>query len=254
MGIFVDYLSNDFAGLKDTQTTIVTATTNVIWVTSIIITNKGVAPIRFNLQKIRTKSLDLENACYAATTTNLTAIYNNGTNGVGATLTKTGPLAAFSVDSLAPSLNARILVKDQNNAFQNGIYTLTTIGNGSVPWVLTRSTDYNVAAKIHNGDLIPVINGAINANTNWLQTSIVTVIGTNPIIFVSNIPTKIFPRKEFEIKPYDSVNIIDSIGVLNLVYSRTPYVTDSLICFSDGYTQVFDCIVNYAQLNELPLS
>lgn len=254
MGIFVDYPSNIFARLKDIPTTIVTASSNVIWVTSIVVCNRKADPMRFHLKKIRTQGLDLENACYGATTSNLTVIYNNGTSGMGATLTKTGPLAVFTVDGLTPALNARILVKNQSNAFQNGIYTLTTIGNGSIPWVLTRSTDYNVASKIHNGDLIPVNNGTINSNTMWSQTSTIITIGISPITFIQDVPTTIFYVNELEIAPYNTVDIIDITGVLNLEYNRTPYVTDSLVCFSNGYTQVFDCEVCYAQLNELPMA
>lgn len=254
MGIFVNYPSNIFAGVSNAPQTIVSATTNVLWVTAIIVCNRGAAPIRFNLQKVRTQGLDLEIACYAATTSNLVVAYNNGTSGVGATLTNTGTLAILSIDGLTPSLNARILVKNQNNAFQNGIYTLTTLGNGSTPWVLTRSTDYNSPTQIHNGDLIPVTNGINNAGTNWLQTSTVTTIGTSLITFVLTAPTTIYYSNEFEINPYDTVDIIDIIGVLNLQYNRTPYMADSLVCFSNGYTQIFDCEVNYAQLNELPMA
>ncbi len=65
--------------------------------------------------------------CYAATTENLTATYNNS-NG---TLTNSGAFAAFSVDTTTPAENARILVKDQTLTFQYGIYTLTTIGNNT---------------------------------------------------------------------------------------------------------------------------
>jgi hypothetical protein len=257
MGIFVDYPSNIFAGLKEIPTTIVTASTNVLWVTTITVCNRGAAPIRFNLQKVRTQGLDLEIACYVTTTSNLMVTYNNGTSGVGATLTNTGTLAVLTLDGLTPVLNARILVKNQSNPIQNGIYTLTTLGNGSTPWVLTRSTDYNIASKIHTDDLIPITNGTVNANTIWRQTSTITTIGINPITFIPNINTTIFYINEFEIAPYETVNVIDneriSIGFLNLEFSRTPYVTDSLMCFSNGYTQVFDCEVCYAQLNELPM-
>jgi hypothetical protein len=254
MGIFVDYPSNIFAGLKDIPTTVVAASTNVLWVTTITVCNRGKAPIRFNLQKVRTQGLDLEVSCYVATISNLMATYNNGTSGVGATLTNTGTLTILTIDGLTPVLNARILVKNQNTSIQNGIYTLTTVGNGSTPWVLTRSVDYNLASRIHNGDLVPVTNGTINSNTIWRQTAIITTVGTSPITFIKNVNATMFYINEFEIDPYKTVNIIDNIGFLNLEFSRTPYITDSLVCFSNGYTQVFDCEVCYAQLNELPIT
>lgn len=255
MGIFVDYPSNIFADISNIPQTIVVADTNVLWITAIIVCNRGAAPIRFNLQKVRDQGLVLKNQCYAATTSNLVATYNNGIMGVGATLTNNDTLAVFGLDGILPILNSRILVKDQINTFQNGIYTVTTIGdNISIPWVLTRSTDFDSPLEIRNGDLVFVQNGIINSNTQWVQTSTVTTVGTDAIIFISNLPTRIFYVNELEIKPYSTIDIIDITGVINLEYSLTPYVSDSLVCFSNGYTQIFDCDVCYAQLNELPMA
>ena len=128
--------------------------------------------------------LTFKNACYAATpTTDLMAAYLNGTMGVGATLTNTGSLAAFSVDGVSPPLNARIIVKNQTTASENGIYKLTMVGNNLTPWVLTRSTDFDQSSEISPGDFILVDNGTINTRTAWIQTATVNVIGTDPILF-----------------------------------------------------------------------
>jgi|DEB0MinimDraft_12_1074336.scaffolds.fasta_scaffold15785_2 hypothetical protein len=72
---------------------------------------------------------------------NLNATYDNGASGVGATLTNAGTLAAITVDGVALSLNDRVLVYEQTDATQNGVYTVTTVGDGSTAWVLTRATD-----------------------------------------------------------------------------------------------------------------
>jgi hypothetical protein len=122
-------------------------------------------------------------SCAAASTANFTSSYSNGAAGVGATLTNTGPNAAFSTDGYSASLNNRILVKNQTSSFQNGIYSVTTIGNGVTPWVLTRTTDYDQPTEILPGTLIPVINGTLNAGTFWVETATVTTIGTDPIVF-----------------------------------------------------------------------
>lgn len=254
MGIFVNYPSNIFSGLSNKPQTIINTDSNVIWVTALIVCNRTTAPIRFFLQKARIQGLTKEKNCYAATTSNLTSIYDNGTSGLGATLTNSGALVPFSVDGLSPALNSRILVKDQTNSFQNGIYTVTVIGSISTSWVLTRATDFDSISEIQPGDALSVSSGTINANTNWLQTSTVTVIGTSPITFAPNIPSTIYYINELEILPYSTIDIIDITGVINLDYSVTPYVSDKLICFSNGYTQIFDCDVIYAQLNETPIS
>jgi hypothetical protein len=72
---------------------------------------------------------------------NLNATYDNGTSGVGATLTNAGTQAAITIDGVTLSLTDRVLVFQQTNAAHNGIYTVTTIGDGSSNWVLTRATD-----------------------------------------------------------------------------------------------------------------
>lgn len=119
----------------------------------------------------------------ASTGSNLTATYANGSSGVGATLTNSSTQVAFAIDSVNGVLNDRILIKDQSSALQNGIYTLTTVGSGSTNWVLTRSTDYDLASQINAGDLVVVNAGTINTGTGWLQTATVTTIGTDAINF-----------------------------------------------------------------------
>jgi hypothetical protein len=252
MGIFVDYPSNIFSGLNHVPKTIAFANGNVIWVTAIIVCNRTASPIRFFLQKKRVTGLTIEKTCYGATTANLMATYNNGTTGLNATLTNSGALAPFTVDGLTPALNSRILVKDQTTTFQNGIYTLSTAGTISVPWVLKRATDFDSVLEIQKGDAVYVSNGTTNGDTNWLQTSTITAVGTSPITFETNVATTIYYVNELEIAPYSTVDIVDTIGVLNLQYEVGPYISDRLLCFSNGYTQVFDCEVTCAQLNELP--
>lgn len=123
-------------------------------------------------------------ACFAASTTAFIANYSNGASGVGATLTNNSTLDAFSVDGTSPSLNDRILIKDQAAALQNGIYTLTTVGDNVTPWVLTRAIDYDSSAEITPGSLVAVLNGTVNAATFWVQTDVVNTVGTDPIEFV----------------------------------------------------------------------
>ncbi|PWU05063.1 MAG: hypothetical protein C5B43_03855 [Verrucomicrobia bacterium] len=127
--------------------------------------------------------LIVQPSCYAGTTVNLAGYsYDNGTSGVGATLTA-GSNGAFTVDGTSPAHNARILVKNQTSALQNGIYDLTTVGDGGTPAVLTRSTDYDEPSEIQPGDLVAVDNGTVNGGTAWLETATVAAIGTDPINF-----------------------------------------------------------------------
>jgi hypothetical protein len=129
------------------------------------------------------QGLHIHPSVVAATTANLTATYANGTAGVGATLTNTGTLAAFSIDGVSPAQNDRILVKNQTTQLQNGIYTLTTVGSGSVAWVLTRATDMDQSVEVDGGDFVFVTGGSTLDNTGWVQTETSVTIGTNNIIF-----------------------------------------------------------------------
>lgn len=126
-------------------------------------------------------------ACYCATTANMASVtYSNGASGVGATLTNSGAMAAFTADGTSPAVNARVLVKNQTNDYQNGIYTLTTVGSGAVNWVLTRATDYDSTTEVVAGSSTFIQNGTVNQLTTWVENLTVTAIGAgNSITFVA---------------------------------------------------------------------
>ncbi|MBE3085180.1 MAG: hypothetical protein IMZ64_03055, partial [Bacteroidetes bacterium] len=126
---------------------------------------------------------DHKDVCVAASTGALTVLYDNGIGGVGATLTNNGALAAFALDGQSPIVGKRVLIKDQATTFQNGIYTVTVVGDGGTAWVLTRATDYDTALEMQNGSLIPVSAGTANVNTMWLQNVTVVDIGTDPVTY-----------------------------------------------------------------------
>jgi hypothetical protein len=114
-----------------------------------------------------------------------TPTYNNGSSGVGATLTA-GSNAAIAVDGGNPLINDRVLVKNQAAGAQNGVYTVTTVGSGSVPWVLTRATDFNTATagNMATGAYFFVAEGTINTASSWVFTTLGTItIGTTALSF-----------------------------------------------------------------------
>lgn len=118
-----------------------------------------------------------------ATTANLAATYDNGTSGAGATLTNSGTQTALIVDGITLAAGNRVLVKDQTDSIQNGIYTVTNVGSVTANWVLTRATDFDSPSQMIRGEVIDVISGTANSVTAWMLTSIVTNIGTDSIIF-----------------------------------------------------------------------
>ena len=127
------------------------------------------------------QGIDTKASVIAATIATLgTVAYNNGTAGVGATITNTGTLAALVVDGITISLNDRILVKDQPTPAQNGIYTLTTLGTGAVAWVLTRATDNDTWAEIPQSYVF--VEQGTQQNNGYLFTADQGgTIGTTPV-------------------------------------------------------------------------
>jgi len=124
-------------------------------------------------------------AVVAASTANYVATYSNGISGVGATLENNDTQAVFSIDGLNPTVGQRVLIKNQSTAAQNGVYSVTDVGSGATNWLLTRTTDFDTAAEIVPGVLVPVLlGGTINAGTSWLQTATVATVGTDPIDFI----------------------------------------------------------------------
>jgi len=159
---------------------------NTATVNQITIINTPVNPsdgTNKNYVDLLASGFTIKASTQAATTANLTATYNNGASGVGATLTNSGAQASFAVDGYTASLNDRILVKNQTAQADNGIYSVTTLGSGASNWVLTRTTDYDTTVEIVPGSMVPVINGTVNAGTFWTETNTVVTIGTDPIAF-----------------------------------------------------------------------
>lgn len=129
-------------------------------------------------------ALNQQLACLVATTGNLTGYtYNNGTAGVGATLTA-GSNGAFSADGVSPALNDRILVLFQSAQAENGAYTLTQVGSAGTPAILTRATDYNEPSEMQAGDIFSVVSGTLYAATQWMMSQVNPItIGTTAITF-----------------------------------------------------------------------
>jgi len=117
------------------------------------------------------EGLDSKQSCYVATAAALPAVtYNNGTAGVGATLTANG-VGALTVDGEAiATTGLRILVKDQVAQLQNGIYVVTTVGDGSNAFVLTRSEDCDTAEQILHAFTF-IENGNTTADNGYTCTA-----------------------------------------------------------------------------------
>jgi len=117
--------------------------------------------------------------------------YANGTLGVGATLTGNSN-GRLTVDSTAQTTGKSILVKNQADAKQNGIYDITAQGEDGVSvFVLTRRSDADnsIAGQVKAGDAVFVLAGTDNANQGFILTTVGTgtagaiVFGTDSLTY-----------------------------------------------------------------------
>lgn len=129
------------------------------------------------------EGLHIHQACACATPNTLASItggsvtYDNGTAGVGATLTL--GVALTTLDGYSLQNGDRILVKNEATQANNGIYTWATGGT-----VLTRATDFDTPTEIASGDFTFVTYGTLYSNTGWVQTTPMATVGTTSVTFV----------------------------------------------------------------------
>ena len=107
----------------------------------------------------------------------------NGGLGIGATLTATAN-ASLAIDAVSVSNGNRVLIKNQADAKQNGIYVVTDKGSASTKWILTRATDSDnhIIDQVSAGDAVYVLYGSFNTNQSFVNTA--TGSGTNGVLLI----------------------------------------------------------------------
>lgn len=178
-------LDNSSITIGTTAVSLGSSTATLGGLTSVAVTQDPTAALQLATKQYVdavAEGLHVHASCAAATTGTLASItggtvtYNNGTAGVGATLTLSNPLTILDGYTLQPT--NRILVKNEATQANNGIYTWATGGT-----VLTRATDFDTSTEIASGDFTFVSNGTQYANTGWVQTNPVTIVGTDAIVW-----------------------------------------------------------------------
>ena len=124
------------------------------------------------------QGLDVKEAVKVATTGGLAGTYA----GAGQTLTANSN-GAIQVDGVTLSAADRVLLKDQADGTQNGIYTVTTVGDGSNPFVLTRALDFNTSAEVGAGAFMFVEQGTTNAGKSFIQSVSGPTLDTDALTF-----------------------------------------------------------------------
>ena len=171
---------------------------------------------------------------------NLNATYNQpggAGDGVGATLTNAGTKAALTIDGILMTTTKRVLIYNQTNAFENGVYTVTTVGTpdpGGTNWVLTRSTDADTYGlrdpnALGYNDAFFVTNGDTGAGETYVVTTTgVIVFGTTNITFAQISSSQVYTAGTgLNLSPATTFNIANT-GVTANTYgsaSAVPVIT-----------------------------
>lgn len=128
------------------------------------------------------QGLHVKEGVDAATTDTLatlsggTVTYDNGTAGVGATLTLS--VALTSLDGRTLADGDRVLVKNEAEPAYNGIYVRTS------STVFTRDPLFDSDEEIEGGDFVFVVEGTVNGSTGWVQSSTVNNVGADDMVWI----------------------------------------------------------------------
>jgi collagen type VII alpha len=119
----------------------------------------------------------------------LNVTYDNGIDGVGATLTNAGTQTAFVIDGVTLDFEDRVLIYAQTNSTHNGVYFVSNTGSISTNWQLTRTSDtdgYGPSSPLAlgQGDAFYVKEGDTGAGELYVMTTPDSItFGTTDIIF-----------------------------------------------------------------------
>ena len=126
--------------------------------------------------------------CNIATTAALDTTYtfNLTTNTYQLTFNATG---AQTIDGQSLGIDMIVLVKNQVDLEENGIYICSTAPAMGVAGVLSLSPQFISPYQINNWGVIIITGGATNANSGWIVTSNVIQVGVTDIEIDQFVPT-----------------------------------------------------------------
>ena len=121
-----------------------------------------------------------------ATAAALGAVTASG-SGKNKTLTQDS-FAVETIDSVAPIVGDLILVQDQAQEIDNGIYRITVVGDAvSAVQTLVRAVEYDSTAEVILGTLFHVLEGTVNGDTIVHISAAPAVLDTNDWDFTAGI-------------------------------------------------------------------
>lgn len=125
-------------------------------------------------------------ACRVMTTADLGGLYQPSFpgSGIDATITNNSTLGVLTVDGVALHLNDSLVVANQTNAGENGIYEVINAGSATSVWQIIRRGDFQSLQQIFAGQFTSIGAGTTHdGNMVVLIEPLPLIFGTDPILF-----------------------------------------------------------------------
>ena len=90
---------------------------------------------------------------------------------------------AIQIDDISLVANDRVVLKDQTDQTQNGIYVVSNAGSATEPAVLTRADDFNADGEVVSGSFTFVQEGTNNANVAFVQITQQPILDVSDLVF-----------------------------------------------------------------------
>ena len=119
----------------------------------------------------KVNGLSWKKPVYVATTTALPACTATGE------YLEANSTGTLTIDGKEPALNARLLVKNQAESKQDGVFEVVTKGEAGAKFKLLRTADANTTAELQDAALFAEV-GTENEGKEFTQTATVTTVGT----------------------------------------------------------------------------
>ena len=175
-----------------------------------VVYGNGVTPTVISLDPIATSYI-VQGYTYQFTP--WSTFYDNSLDGVGARLILRYP-GPILIDGVQANANDRILVKDQFNQAENGIYVVTEVGVASAgpndpgtSTILTRSEDFNTPGDTLYLAQCRIQEGATNINRYFYQSNQnILYMGIDAQTWLEGVPPANWVRQVPDLMARDALN------------------------------------------------